>query len=680
VSSPSSRDSPARSARLSLLSRLSSLAVVVFAATPVYCLPLLQDTFDGFDIRSRPAGLNTMSWEVQSGEVVRDFLDGPALGLMTGARVISVQRVDSDDYTYLCEVSCLNNTPGRLIFAYQDEKTYWYAGISGYSRETDKLGHLVCVVDGVEEKVGESKLLPVPTGGRVQAVYKVHLKNDGAKFLIEIDRDGLANGKDYELSVEVTKKEVVERFHGGRVGIAECYTGGRPRVKPWLVYDSVRIESGKVEDTTVRQAVTLFVDGATGKDENPGTKEQPVKTIAKALAYSLPADEVVVMPGEYSVKITFPQTKTYGTVDKKLTIRALEPHKARVPGIDGKNADFVTIDGFQVVGGGISIIGQGCEVRNCYIHDVSGKAGISVQGENNLVISNHIQRVNTGVQVNGRNNRVEGNDIEQLVLVTGSCDYIQFIGEGHVLKGNYLHGTRNEDLGTGGSLNGFHTMAIRQDDYAKDILIDGNLLTGPFTCGVDCEGKANWGGRPTSAESITLRNNVFAGGAKFVSAQRVRNLAVLNNTFINPGVALGGIGLEPTRDATRTTGTVKNNILYNCFPLRFLTKDAGVGAGTEMTGNLIFTAGEGAFLEEGWPGNVVNKDPMLVDASNILGADGKPFTADDGYFLKPGSPCVDAAGIMLDVSSAHDIMGTVRPQGRGWDIGAYEAVVGGRGQ
>jgi len=65
-------------------------------------------------------------------------------------------------------------------------------------------------------------------------------------------------------------------------------------------------------------------------------------------------------------------------------------------------------------------------------------------------------------------------------------------------------------------------------------------------------------------------------------------------------------------------------------------------------------------------------DPLLVAPTDPIGPDGIPFTADDGYILRQGSPCIDAGVTADDAGVTRDILGMSRPQGAGWDIGAYE--------
>jgi hypothetical protein len=68
-------------------------------------------------------------------------------------------------------------------------------------------------------------------------------------------------------------------------------------------------------------------------------------------------------------------------------------------------------------------------------------------------------------------------------------------------------------------------------------------------------------------------------------------------------------------------------------------------------------------------GNTSN-DPKFVNSGNPAGVDGTFGTADDGFHILVGSPCIDT-GTSFG-APATDITGIARPQGAGIDMGAYE--------
>jgi hypothetical protein len=74
------------------------------------------------------------------------------------------------------------------------------------------------------------------------------------------------------------------------------------------------------------------------------------------------------------------------------------------------------------------------------------------------------------------------------------------------------------------------------------------------------------------------------------------------------------------------------------------------------------------YFENG-QGNIqlLSGQPLFADKTDLMGADGIPFTQDDGFRLIEGSPAINNG---IDVGFTYDIMGN--PISGNPDIGAYE--------
>jgi len=253
------------------------------------------------------------------------------------------------------------------------------------------------------------------------------------------------------------------------------------------------------------------------------------------------------------------------------------------------------------------------------------------------------------------------------------CDYVRFFGEGHIFRRNYLHGTKEEEIGPA-HVDGWQTYAVNPGEYAKDILIDGNILTDHFMHGVMMEGRTDKSGT-CSAEGIRIINNVFAGGVSTVTAFGGR-LIIANNTFVR--VRDVGMRLEVNEDDdTPTSAVVVNNIFYDSFfPYRPLRKgeEVGVYRGCSMKAgrNLIFSTSFSEIPPLYAPDDILNTDPCMASPQNLVGSDGKPFTRDDGYLLKETSPCIDAGFLIEEMTGTKDICGAKRVVNSRIDIGAHE--------
>jgi hypothetical protein len=103
-----------------------------------------------------------------------------------------------------------------------------------------------------------------------------------------------------------------------------------------------------------------------------------------------------------------------------------------------------------------------------------------------------------------------------------------------------------------------------------------------------------------------------------------------------------------------SNGSVTNNIFYNAGSNYW----AGDGGSVTGSHNLLF-ATDDTIDPSDFPLDLVNLDPLFVDADG------------DDYHLTPGSPAIDAGA---NTGTPYDIVGTLRPQGAGMDIGAYEFI------
>jgi hypothetical protein len=221
-----------------------------------------------------------------------------------------------------------------------------------------------------------------------------------------------------------------------------------------------------------------------------------------------------------------------------------------------------------------------------------------------------------------------------------------------------MHGTQQSEIGPSHT-DGFQTFD-NNGEFAQHVLIENNILTGFYHQGF--MGEAAFHG---NSFDITFRNNIFEGSQSWGLAisDRLRDVKAYNNVFAN--ITNHGVGLT-----NGAQGEVYNNIFFN----------AGSNYWADDTSTLT-AGGYNLISKSNYPNyktatDLVDIDPRFVDPANLLGNDGLPFTADDGFHLQSNSPAIDA-GVDLSASGmADDADRILRPQGPAWDIGAYEFVSG----
>jgi hypothetical protein len=421
----------------------------------------------------------------------------------------------------------------------------------------------------------------------------------------------------------------------------------------------------------------------TGNDANPGTINQPWKTIQKAANTMIAGDTVNVLAGSYSERISVTRSGTSGS---PITFR---PQGTVVIKGFVVRADYITINGFEVANtdkqnAGIFIKGAYNIIENNYVHHAAAR-GIEFYAypidntilltHDNIVRNNRLYyNGSVGIFVNGRNNIIENNEIwgnQQCLPINGYCsdaDGIYFFGQGHVFRGNYIHdisfgppgiNPAIGDYNDNPHIDCFQTWASNPDysEQASNILFEGNYCDN-LQYQNDYEKGEGWmfeGG----AHDITIRNNIirayrgintYGGDGTWAD-----HLYIYNNTFINN---LAFPAQPNVAELKNPVGSIiKNNIFYD-------QKNGIVDLYGDTTGliidyNLVYNT-DGSL-----PKNLPY--PILHELRKVNPQFVNPSAKD--YHLQSGSPAINS-GTNVDLVNDYD--GNPRPQGTGFDMGAFE--------
>jgi len=269
---------------------------------------------------------------------------------------------------------------------------------------------------------------------------------------------------------------------------------------------------------------------------------------------------------------------------------------------------------------------------------------------NGLVKNNKFYNLTyTIIKLNGANHIVENNDISD----TNGYDVLYIFGHDHIVRNNYVHDVlRSAD-------NPNHPDFVQTfghyGDDSYNILIEGNYIRN--FAGQIGQLNVTGGYNPVHGrvENWTFRGNVFD------HVEAALNIAVPNTTIEN------NIFLSSTQNTAHnfilgcgdrgcsTNSLVRNNIFVeNGFaPNNTGYGFYGIAAGaTGSTGDYNYVSGA---VDQGYQGKsataftdvhgISGGDPLFFDVYNPLGADGIPFTADDGLRPLANSPlCGKGAG------------------------------------
>jgi len=365
-----------------------------------------------------------------------------------------------------------------------------------------------------------------------------------------------------------------------------------------------------------------------------------------------PGDTCLVGPGVYAERITVPAGKS-GQAGQLTMIEAETQGAVDTQGFDTGNNDYLLIQGFNISAppsqtgldaAGIVLQGNHLEIISNYIHDVY--LGMWTVGyQNNVHISgNRLYRPGEAITMYGYGWLVEGNEIERLqkYAALGDADYLIFFGANHVIRSNYFHGTLQSEIGDA-HVDGFSSWD-NDGDFIQHIRIEANRVIDFYHQGFIAAAAYY-----SNSYDIVICNNLFRGAAAWgVDAfNGLRDVKVYNNIFMD--INSSGVGINQG-----ATGEVKNNIFYNVTGWDSATP-ASIG-----TKNIWYRPGGSVGAR--FIGDILNVDPQFVDVANT------------NFHLQAGSPAIDA-GVSLP-AVPYDMDSVARPQGAGWDIGAYEFYSG----
>ncbi|MFC2012323.1 right-handed parallel beta-helix repeat-containing protein [Chloroflexota bacterium] len=390
-------------------------------------------------------------------------------------------------------------------------------------------------------------------------------------------------------------------------------------------------------------------------------------TIQRAIEAANDGDTIIVAPGIYQAVVDF--------LGKRITVRSQNPDDVETVEstiIEGKEGDNIvkfqsgetretTLEGFTLRNGmtGIYIHRSSPTIARNIISSCT-KSGIQGVEAYSPLITGNIIKNNTGYIGGGIclqtsaspiiiGNEITGNEADFLgggiftwfssptiidnIISNNKADSGAGIHTEHysqaIIRGNSIWRNIAESAGGGG---------IKLDEFSNAI-VDGNIIT---------ENQAHHGGGLGMILDChpQITNNVIAnnkGGGIHVSQSfpQVTNNTIVDN--IKDDGKSRGITIRQNSNVFITNTILGNSEIYVEDEYSELT----------ITHSLVKDDGDASRRGN----DNISIDPL--------------FVGDGDYHLLPSSPCIDAG---TDVDVGTDIEGNKRPQGQGFDIGAYEYV------
>ena len=386
-----------------------------------------------------------------------------------------------------------------------------------------------------------------------------------------------------------------------------------------------------------------------GNDNNNGqSPDSAFATLQHAADVVVTGDSVFVLNGEY---VGF-DLRTPGSVSLPIVFNALgdsviinQENNTTPDGINIEDADWIVIDGFQVQGisrAGIRVaVSQHVTVRNNRC-SYNGKWGIFTAFADYIIIEN---------------NECSYSQDEHGIYFSNSADH-------PIIRNNICH----HNNANGIHMNGDESMG--GDGLITDARVEGNIIYENGAgggSGINCDGVA---------ESVIFNNLLYMNHSSGISLYKIDASAgsyhnlIFNNTIINADDARWCLNIN-----TESTGdTVYNNIFYNFHPWRgSISIDASSTAGFFSDYNIVIDrlsndGGNSVLSLSEWQDLGYDLHSQLADPLDSIFIDWQ----NGDYHLCDGSQAIDTgtdqvAGVVL-----YDLDSIPRPQGIGFDIGAYE--------
>lgn len=367
-------------------------------------------------------------------------------------------------------------------------------------------------------------------------------------------------------------------------------------------------------------AQTTYHVAPGGNDGNDGSAAAPWATLQHAADTVQPGDSVLVYDGTYTgfqidTSGSAAQPIVFKAAGSNAVVNAVNPVRGQ-DNINVEGADYVVIEGFRV--------------RD------ADRAGIRVVIARGVVVKHNT------VGPNGK-----------WGIFTGFARAVQILD--------------NETFGSDDE----HGIYVSNSDVAADDpVIRGNVSYDNNANGIQLNGDCFAGGDGVIGGALIEDNVVYGNGFKGFSLISIDAAVVRNNVIYDNGLNGGAGGIHLVDEPGCGLPTVDTDVVNNTI---VEPRIAGIRINDGATNNVIFNnliVSSQPIRDEVGGNHIDPASNLTAGATTGLFVD--PATGD--YHLAAGSPAIDAGVAAYEGvgAPANDHDGAARPQGGGWDAGAYE--------
>jgi len=415
------------------------------------------------------------------------------------------------------------------------------------------------------------------------------------------------------------------------------------------------------------QGGNVYYVATWGNDTNPGTIEEPWRTIQRAADVMTAGDTVYIMGGTYNERVV---PRNSGSTGNYITYAAYQDD---TPIIDGSGIPLpYDLAGLFHISNVSYIKVSGLKIMNAGPHE--DNAGILIYNSSHIIIKGNFiyNTVSSGIGIWGSDNVVIDDNEVELACNDGEQECITMaITDTFEIKNNHVHhggagtiGGEGIDVKDGSSngkvygnivhdLNRLGIYVDAWDKHTYNIEVFQNIV---YNC---TSGFAVASERGGLLENVRIYNNIAyhnewagmeIGGWDAGYKHPMRNITIINNNFCNNGnEEEWGVGIYHENSDAQDV-IIRNNICS-----QNTGSQIEIAEGVEdfiMSHTLI----DG--YSEYYGDNHIEGNPLFLNPS------------EGDFHVMIHSPVIDN-GSSID-APAKDFDGNFRPRGKACDIGAFE--------